>query len=398
MASYYSAQQAAARLGVSRQTLYSYVSRGLLRAHPGDSHRERRYLAVEVHQLAARRSQSRSPVRAAAEALNWGLPVIESSICCIDAGRLYYRGKDVLALIGTHSVEAAAALLWQRSEEDAFAVDEPFSAKIPIGRIERETMKSLMAAFARAGRNLPTDSWQAGAARSARQYGNLVRVLAGCVLGTAPRAEPLREQCAKAWGLSVRRARLLETALILCADHELNASSFAVRCIASTGASLHACVLGGLAALSGPQHGGMTMRVESMWNEVGENGNPEAHLRGRLGRGEPLPGFGHPLYPDGDVRAKAILNQITGRRQRWNVLVRAVRDLTGLQPTVDFALVAMSRDLELPAGSALSIFALARSIGWIAHALEQRAEGRLIRPRAAYIGSPPEQTESLSML
>jgi citrate synthase len=79
MATYYSALQAAARLGVSRQTLYSYVSRGLLRAHPGDSYRERRYLIAEVNQLATRRSGARSPVRAARDALNWGLPVVESS-------------------------------------------------------------------------------------------------------------------------------------------------------------------------------------------------------------------------------------------------------------------------------------------------------------------------------
>src|ERR1700716_3794328 len=122
MATYYSALQAAARLGVSRQTLYSYVSRGLLRAHPADSHRERRYLIAEVNQLATRRSRARSPVRAAADALNWGLPVVESSICCIDAGHLYYRGKDVLSLIETQSAEDVAALLWQCSKEEAFAV------------------------------------------------------------------------------------------------------------------------------------------------------------------------------------------------------------------------------------------------------------------------------------
>jgi citrate synthase len=389
MATYYSALQAAARLGVSRQTLYSYVSRGLLRAHPADSHRERRYLIAEVNQLATRRSRARSPVRAARDALNWGLPVVESSICCIDAGRLYYRGKDVLSLIETQSAEDVAALLWQCSKQEAFAVDGPLSSRIPAERVERNSAKSLVSSFALAGHDLPTDSWREVTGRSARPYGDLVRVLAGCVLQTNPSAEPLREQCAKAWSLAAGKARLLETALILCADHELNASSFTVRCIASTAASLHACVLGGLAALSGPRHGGMTVRVETLWNEVGEAANPETSLRARLERGDDLPGFGHPLYPDGDLRASAILSHLPGRRQRWRPLAQAVEQLTGLRPSLDFALVALRRHLELPVGSALGIFSLGRSIGWIAHALEQRSHGTLIRPRAAYIGPPP---------
>jgi citrate synthase len=391
MATYYSAVQAAARLGVSRQTLYSYVSRGLLRAHSGDSHRERRYLIAEVSQLATRRSRARSPVHAARNALNWGLPVVESSICCIDAGRLYYRGKDALSLIETHSAEDVAALLWQCPMHEAFAADVPLSSRISAGP-ERNSAKSLVSLFALAGRDLPADSWQAVTGRSARPYGDLVRLLAGCVLRTPPRAEPLREQCARAWSLAAGKARLVEAALILCADHELNASSFTVRCIASTAASLHACVLGGLAALSGARHGGMTMRVETLWNEVGEAANPEVSLRARLDRGDDLPGFGHPLYPGGDVRAAAILTHLPGRRQRWRPLAQAVERLTGLRPSLDFALVALRRHLELPVGSALGIFSLGRSIGWIAHALEQRSQGTLIRPRAAYIGPPPELT------
>ena len=388
-ASYYSALQAAARLGVSRQTLYSYVSRGLLRAHPGESHRERRYLVAEVNQLATRRSRARSPVRAAADALNWGLPVVESSICCIDAGRLYYRGKDVLSLIETQSIEEVAALLWQCSMQEAFAAAAPASSKISVKRLERDSTKSLVSRFAVASRDLPEDYWQAVTARSAGLYGDLVRVLAGCVLRTIPGAEPLREQCARAWSLGADNARLIETALTLCADHELNASSFTVRCVASTAASLHACILGGLAALSGPRHGGMTMRVETLWNEVGQASNLEAYLRARLERGEDIPGFGHPLYPDGDVRASAILGQLRGRRQRWRRLAQAVEQLTGLRPSVDFALVALQQHLELPVGSAFGIFCLGRSIGWIAHALEQRSQGTLIRPRASYIGPPP---------
>src|ERR1700749_3057817 len=99
MLRYYSAREAAQRLGVSRQTLYSYVSRGRLRAHTDGASRESRYLADEGNQLAVRLARGHKPRAVVAEALNWGLPVIESSICLIQNGRLYYRGEDVLRLV-----------------------------------------------------------------------------------------------------------------------------------------------------------------------------------------------------------------------------------------------------------------------------------------------------------
>jgi citrate synthase len=393
LANYYSAVEAAARLQVSRQTLYAYVSRGLLRAHPGESHRERRYLIAEVNQLAARRSRSRSPVRAVRGALDWGMPVVESSICTIDAGRLYYRGRNVLSLIDTYGAEDVAALLWQCPKQEAFASLPPLAAKVPIRRSDPNTPKFLVCSFAMAGRELPVDSWQAATGRSVRPFGDLVRMLAGCVLRARADTESLRQQCAAAWSLAPKNARLVEAALILCADHELNASSFTVRCIASTAASLHACLLGGLAALSGPRHGGITTRVETLWAEVGKATNLDAALRARLERGDDLPGFGHPLYPDGDIRASAILESLHGRRQRWRPIAQAVEQLTGQRPSLDFALVALRRHLQLPVGAAFGIFALGRSIGWIAHALEQRSQGTLIRPRAAYVGLPPEHLD-----
>lgn len=377
---------------MSRQTLYSYVSRGLLRAHPAVSHRERRYLAAEVEQLATRRAHGRSPRHAAKDALDWGLPVVESGICSIDNGCLYYRGKDAVKLIDTHNVEGVAALLWQCTAGDAFPLQARVYRDVVWKRVRSDPAMPLIALFSGAGRDIQEASWHKDPGRTARACGDLVRILAGCVLRTAPSAQPLHEQCAKTWRLDSRQAQLIQAALILCADHELNASSFTVRCVASTGASLHAAILSGLAALSGPRHGGMTSRVESLWDEIGTAARLEVPLRARLARGAPLPGFGHPMYPDGDVRAAAILNRIPGRRARWRTLTDTVEQLTGLRPSIDFALVALRRHLGLPMGSALGLFALGRSLGWIAHALEQRAQGSLIRPRASYIGPPPEET------
>jgi citrate synthase len=389
MIPYYSAQDAAARLGVSRTTLYSYVSRGLLRAHAADNSRERRYLVAEVARLAAKRARGHNPRHAAKDALSWGLPVVESAICSIDGGRLYYRGRDAVKLADTEDVECVAAMLWQCPVEDAFP--SRFAVRDLVWkRSVRDPAMPLISSFAVAGRHLQADSWQQPPGRS-RAYGDLMRILAACVLRTFPSAAPLHEQCAKAWRLGARQEKLIQAALILCADHELNASSFTVRCVASTGASLHAALLGGLAALSGPRHGGVTVRVERLWDEIGEATHPEAALRARLERGDDLPGFGHPMYPDGDVRAAAILNRLPRRFARWRSLTDAVEQLTGLKPDVDFALIALRRHLRLPAGSAYGLFALGRSLGWIAHALEQRAQGNLIRPRASYVGPPLER-------
>jgi citrate synthase len=390
MTLYYSAQDAAARLGVSRQTLYSYVSRGLLHAHAAANYRERRYLAAAVDELAARRARAHSPRHAAQSALDWGLPVVESAICCIDGGRLYYRGNDVLRLIDTHSVEDVAARLWQCAAEDAFTTHLPLLREKVWEQARNDPAMPLIELFAAAGREIPGSPRQQFPGGAAREYGDIVRVLAACVLRTVPSAAPLHEQCARAWRLNARQAKLIQAALILCADHELNASSFTVRCVASTGASLHSAMLGGLAALSGPRHGGATARVESFLDDIGETARPQARLRAWLAHGASAPGFGHPMYPDGDIRAAAILNRLPGRRARWQSLTDAVEQLTGHRPGIDFALVALRRHLGMPLGAAFGMFALGRSLGWIAHALEQRAQGHLIRPRASYVGPPPE--------
>lgn len=210
--------------------------------------------------------------------------------------------------------------------------------------------------------------------------------MAAAALGTEPRAAPLHVQCADVWGLGEAAADRVRQALVLCADHELNVSGFTARCIASAGASLKAALVGALAALSGARHGGSTTRVEAVWRMLeGADDIPRA-VRDLLAGGMDMPGFGHPLYPAGDVRAKAILAAVGPQCPEAAAIASAVQALTGRGPNLDFALVALRRDLGLPEGSAFLIFALGRSAGWIAHALEQRDSGTLIRPRAVYVG------------
>lgn len=385
-------EEAAARLGVSRQTLYAYVSRGLLHADTGSRHRESRYLASDIERLAQQRTRGRKPRDVARGTLDWGLPVLESAITLIEDQQLFYRGQNALVLAASSSLEDLAALLWKCDAAAAFGAEAPelpaVSAALTKHYREQRAEDALMPLFAVASDDAGTAAWQKTPARLAQGCGDLVRILAACLLGTGPKTTPIHTQCARAWALDDEGADLVRMALVLCADHELNASGFTARCIASTGASLRASVVGGLAALTGGLHGGTTARGEALWNELGDEGIAQK-MRDRLARGEDLPGFGHPLYPGGDVRATALLSRILPHRPGWQEIVDEAFLLVGQRPSLDFALVALRRHLGLPVGSAFGLFALGRSVGWIAHGLEQRANESLIRPRAAYTGVRP---------
>jgi citrate synthase len=394
MADTLSAAEAAGRLGVARQTLYAYVSRGLLAATPGADRRESRYAREAVDRLAADRRRGRKPGEIAKATLDWGLPILQSRLTLIDRGRLYYRGEDAVSLAATAEVEYVAALLWGLPAREAFGETAPTTREdlraVLLQEVDQRPQDGLIARLALATRDDDTAEWREDRSELAAGCGALVRMLAACVLGAAPSAAPIHRQCASAWRLDERDADLVRSALILCADHELNASSFTARCIASTGASLRCAILGGLAALSGSRHGGTTARVETLWRSLEGEAKPVSRLRHMLGAGAEIPGFGHPLYPEGDPRAAAILASNGLASSRAAGIADAVYQLTGRRPNIDFALVALRRGLGLPEGAAFALFALGRSIGWIAQALEQRADGGLIRPRATYIGPPPK--------
>jgi citrate synthase len=226
----------------------------------------------------------------------------------------------------------------------------------------------------------------------ASAWGGLVRQFAGVLLRRPPAKDLIHRQCGHAWGLSPARAELIRMALVLCADHELNASTFTVRCVSSTHAALQAAMLAGLAALSGPLHGGATGRVEAMLDAVSNSRRMEPALRALLQAPSRLPGFGHLLYPDGNVRAALLRERLKSPASRlWRRAAAVGEALTGEKPSVDFAPVALRRELGLPRGAALGLFALGRSVGWVAHAVEQRERGQLIRPRAAYVGVRPQK-------
>ena len=219
----------------------------------------------------------------------------------------------------------------------------------------------------------------------------ILRLLAAAVTSQPLSGRPVHGQLAAAWNVAPECAPLIRAALVLSADHEFNASAFAARVVASTGANLYGSTMAGLVAINGPRHGGLTRRVATMLHDLKASTDLDNALEKMAGEG-PLPGFGHRLYPDGDVRAATLLAMLREAAPSSPELAFSERvattgeRLTDRKPNVDFATVTVERVLALPKDSALAMFLLGRTVGWIAHALEQAAHGALIRPRARYTG------------
>jgi citrate synthase len=387
------AADAARFLDISRATLYAYVSRGYIRsqATPG-VHRVRTYAREDLERLRQQAEQRRAPEKAAARALDWGLPVLESAITLVDGRRLYYRGHDVALLARERSLRQVAALIWTGALGDPPAAAAPVaSSRRPRDGAFISRAQAMLAAAAAAD----AGSFDLRAASVARTGWRIVQLVADAAAPTQRRLARVEEQLARAWHAAPPDADILRAALILCADHELNVSSFTARCVASAGAHPYAVVTAGLAALEGPRHGGATARVEAMLSALRRARSLPSAVAARLRRGDTVDGFGHPLYPAGDPRAMALLGFLrerypADREYRFvAACAEAIGSATDDRPNLDFALAATTRVLRLPEGSPLALFAIGRSIGWIGHAIEQYAIGQLIRPRAKYVGVVP---------
>lgn len=334
------ASQAAELLGISKASLYAYVSRGLLQSQSGPD-RSHLYSRSQLESLKLRKAR---PRQAAQSALYWGLPSLESHISQISQGELFYRGRPALELAQNSTIEEVLELLWEGRPPALEEVDRR-GLPTPGSQALYQWLCQQMHQDARA--------WDLRPVGVRRSGGRIFEAFRSQLPGPIER---------------------LRKPLILCADHELNASAFAARVAAGTGANPYAVVLAALATLSGPRHGGACDQVEALWQEALRLGSPREAIWQRMRRGDPVPGFGHRLYPQGDPRARAIL-QDCPQAQAW---VEAGQELLQSYPSLDLALVA----LQLPPGCAFWIFASGRCLGWIAHALEQYADGRMIRPRA----------------
>lgn len=388
------AAEASRALGISRATLYAYVSRGFIRSQPtpGPS-RDRVYARDDVERMRRRTEARRNPDKAAAHTLQWGLPVLESSIAFIDGRRLYYRAQDAVELSRSRSLAEIAALIWSGRFESAFASAPRLPSALRPDRASPFVARAqTFLAAASVHDHAALDLRAASVAHTGWRILHLMTRAA--TLSTAS-ASTIDRALGHAWEVPARGLEVLRSTLILCADHELNVSSFTARCVASAGSHPYAVVIAGLAALEGTRHGGASARAEAMLQALRRSRQQHKTIADRLRRGELLEGFGHPLYRDGDPRATALLDQLREYYARSSELayVLDVADtaasLTRERPNLDFALAAVARVLRLPPGSPLMLFAIGRTIGWIGHAIEQYATGQLIRPRAKYVGVVP---------
>jgi citrate synthase len=377
------ATAAADRLGVSKRTLYAYVSRGLLssEAGPGPS-RARRYPASAVDALRADRERRADRRLAAHGALHWGLPVVDSALTLIEGGHLYYRGEDATTLSRSSRFEDACWTLWQ----DPGRCPDIAASVPPDGRQPANPIPRMADHLTRQART----SVITMGSLATRDAGPALRVVAGlfAALGATGRGS-LAERLADGWEVP-ERADDINGALVLCADHELNISAFTARCVASADARLEYVLLAALCAFSGGRHGGATEAVAALFRDARTIGPVRAIDRALTGGS--LPGFGHPLYPDGDPRGSELIaraRQIGDLAPDIEELIGIVAEQLGLRPTVDAGLVVLAESAGLPPDAAPALFALGRSAGWIAHALEGASDDQLIRPRARYVGPAP---------
>ena len=392
-------RQAADALGVTRATLYAYTSRGLLRSEPvAGTTRERRYHRDDVDRLTTRKAARRDPSKAAAQGLRWGEPVLESGITLIQGGTFYYRGHDAVRLAEQATAEDVAALLWnadERERDRLFAQPSALDARrlTLIARLTPEVRTRLQAALPIAGsEDLPSFDLRPAAVRATGA--RILRLFTQIIVDGAVR-EPMHRALQHAW--APRRpvaADVIRSALVLCADHELNASAFTARCAASAGAAPYDVISAGLATLKGYKHGGAGERALDIVRHAATPRDARTVLAERLRRGDRIPGFGHPLYPDGDPRAAVLMRlaESSGNDSAWRPfrhLAKAGAELLNDAPNLDFGLAAITRAYRLPDDAPFLLFALARTIGWIAHAMEEYASGHLIRPRARYTGPMP---------
>jgi citrate synthase len=394
--------QVAQRLGVKPATVYAYVSRGLLRRQLAEDGRTSRFDPTEVDELARRGRPRRDARRTGVVDV-----VLSSALTEIRDGQLRYRGHDAVDLARSSSFEDVAELLWTGElpararwtapTDDldlARAVTEPLGAQVtPADRIRVAT------AAVAASRPLRADLRAPAVTDHARALlATLVDALPAIGTGSDERPTTRRRLAARLWSKlspsapGTARVRALDTALVLLADHELASSTLAARVAASTRSDPYDVVLAGLGAVSGPLHEGAGSAAYRMLVHARASRSADRAIGEVLHTAGGLPGFGHPLYPDGDPRAACLLDAlgpVLGQRDAEVVdaTLAATTTTSSDAPNVDFALAALAFGAGMAADAIEAIFALARIAGWIAHALEEYGERPLrFRTSAIYVG------------
>jgi citrate synthase len=396
-------------LGIKPATLYTYVSRGLL--HPlRHAHRKaNRYLLEELQSLKVRSSVRQGSGPVAAAAMRWGQPVIETSITEIDEDGPRYRGFLATDLVRHPArFENTAELLWSGLQTDSPQTWPVENMKVDVARALEAVLQqgfvrprmmrvfSIVATVLGDG-TLEQELRMGSTERLSRQ---MLFAFAGACGLLGPRGVYLQPQVEQSLALHVMEAmgvtkapaleHAINTALILSADHELSSSTFSARIAASTGATLHACIVAALATHQGAALAGGADAAEDLIESLHSNADLKSRLAEAELKGQRLPGFGLPIYPNGDPRAALMIKlaqqTAPGSAQADLALrfVEGVNERLGLHPNIEMGLVVLCNAWRMPARSACALWGIGRTAGWIAHTLEQRLAGFTIRPRGLY--------------
>ncbi|WP_158219293.1 MULTISPECIES: citrate/2-methylcitrate synthase [unclassified Achromobacter] len=406
------AQTAIERLGIKMQTLYAYVSRGWVRAVPAVGGKGNLYYVEDLDALAAR-GRGRSMAGAGAERMiRWGgNAVMQTSITAIGPEGPRYRGKPAAELVHHHrAFEDCTELLWNGMLPDTSAVWQPARpgagfealaqgiAQVARRNHSRRLLSVAVEAYAASlGRN--PELTLGAPVLAARQLIQAMSAATGLLTATpsyalddAPQSIAQILAANLRVGDSPQNLRLLDAALILSADNELAPATFAARIAASAGADLFSCVTTALGAFEGMLTGLGCEQAESALVQASSCDAYLDHLKNLLARKSPVPGYGHPLYPDGDPRATLLLDlvrEVGPAGKRGEMALQGVDHACnewGLKPNLPLALAVLSAVLDAPVGASGALMSVGRAAGWVAHALEQRLAGFLVRPRARYIG------------
>ena len=396
------AAETAARLGVKPESLYAYVSRGLLSRERDAAGSSFDPLEVEAFARRRRREPSATPATTTRDSRAAGTPlmVLDTRLAHIEDDELRYRGRSAARLAHEQSFEEVVTWLWKVPSLRGPSRDDLAVARRTIAALG-ETASALdrvQIAVTALGATDPL--------RDDPDPSQLVRVGARLLTGLPAALDPDGDAGAiaptlwRALGGTARPegVRILDAALVLVIDHDLAVSTLAARVAASARASGYAVVTAALGAFDAPLHGTASRAAVRMLRAVRDGDAPSAAIaRAVRDGGRGIPGFGQALYADGDMRAIVLLDLLRDLPESADVLAAVdavaaeVARRAEARPNLDLALAALTLWAEMPDDAGAVIFAVGRIAGWITHALDEYDERPMrLRPRGRYVGPGPE--------
>ncbi len=399
-------------LGIKPQTLYAYVSRGLIHSFPHPDGRSSFYSKEDVERIRLKSTARAGFGAVAASAMRWGEPIITTTITQITEAGPRYRNRLAVDLVRAHaSFETVADFLWEGNWIDTAQgwivpgtpdeVVAQLSMTTKLGShphlVQRLVLAVGLLGAHHGSMRLRTQSGMTEVLLARQAIRAMVGVFG--FLGPQQRFVALRSGEPVALGLArvlsieptAAAVRALNAVLVLDVDHELTSSTFVARIAASSGVDLHACIGAALNTHHSTLTGSRADSVEELL-EPGMNSLTMINrIRSVLASAQRVPGFNHPLYPKGDPRAAMLIEMArdVGRSRRSVRTLLETVELAqsefGLYPSFELGSVLLCRALGLPAHTSSGLRSLARTAGWVAHAFEQRLAAFMIRPRARYV-------------